>query len=373
MNIHCPECEALNRESDPVCSQCGHRLQVDQGATPTPDQPTFQTSEPAGVLHGQRSCPQCSATSRVEAAMCWQCGHRFKSNSGLAMPMNRITIPLLFVAAFASGLALGLNIHPPDQYELEKGYKAGYAKGQTDGGVTGFTQGKLAGMTSGKRLGYAQARDDFGGSADVLRKQITKLEQDGSRDAGILARRHKQEIEKVRAAAHDKGRAEGSGEKREEHRAELVKLKNRHRGAMARAEERGYERGLSEDGYEKGRNSGFKDGVTKARSEAEAVCDSRVRIAATKARDAGLIEGKKKGISEGKRDEARDCEYQITAAVASARTSALAEGEAIGFKKGDAHGFTDGQRQGYDDGHKSGYYAGHNDGYIKGWDACGCK
>lgn len=168
---------------------------------------------------------------------------------------------------FVAGLALGLNIHPPDQHELEMGtrlgHEAGYQQGFLEGRQKGYAKGHAQGVKDGESLGRAAAAKRLKGRIDELTKGVIKADDLMQKTTQTYFNDMRTAVTNARDAAYDEGLSEGRKEKDEA----VTQLRRETIEQVAVATKDAYERGLHEDGYEKWYNDGKRDGINTGRRE----------------------------------------------------------------------------------------------------------
>lgn len=239
---------------------------------------------------------------------------------------------ILLALAFAVGLALGLNIHPPDKYAYERGHE----KGEKDGQVAGYAKGKLEGMKAGAAAESAMWQ---GRVAQLTRE---KEGMDGNYQVRLAKwksdelAKFKAEAQQERLVAIDAVRADCDKKGKEELRQQAEQLEAKHQDELATgkkdAEARGYQRGLDDGGYTRGFDAGKKEGLVLGASKGKEKAWGEARDAEKQGRD----DGYKKGLTDGE-------------------------------KKGYDRGYKHGESVGYEKGKKYGYQLGYDEGYRKGF------
>jgi len=230
------------------------------------------------------------------------------------------------------GLAIGLNIHPPDQHELERGYDLGKAEGVTVGYTTGYADAESKGKQEISRLMEQIGRE--------LKQQEKKLNAECSTEIKSTEAECLNRIESAKQESFDRGVTHGEESSLGKNQSAISSLKQEFNTKMterlARVEKEYYDKGLLAGGYQVGYNEGLQLGFDQGQRKAEAACVKAIDEARSQARKWGFDEG----VTEGKR---------------------------LGFDLGMAEGHKRGFAEGKDVGHRDGY----QDGYKDGWRAAG--
>ncbi len=248
------------------------------------------------------------------------------------------------------GLAIGLNIHPPDQYELRQGYEAGLDAGYKAGVKDGRAEQReidQARIDQAKRE-TARAQTTISKlkrTADntVAARLAEQLQSARLTDAQELERRTrninercKVEIDRAEYAAHRRGQDDLREKLEAERDAAIAAARDEYRAALEQRRQQieadAYHRGQMEGGYEAGYQKGLEMGIERGRREGDDACELRVTTATQ--------HGKKFGYDEG-----------------------FKAGEIDGFKRGKAEGRRIGRKEGYEKGDYNGYRRGYEDGY----------
>lgn len=246
-----------------------------------------------------------------------------------------ITGLLVGVLFFGVGLAIGLNIHPPDQHELEKGFDAGQNVGHSRGYATGRRDGILeAEKKAVNEMTILQARWD-----EERRKIVS--------DARIAAANAEHELTQAVGEAERTARSDGLQEGRsvaeQACEARTADLRESLQASFdvecdrltKEADETGYKRGQNDSGFANGYNQGKEAGERAAKlgfmDELRELCAKEIQTAEAKAKE----EGHKRGMWDGTRE-----------------------------------GFDRGKREGLSEGDRAGYKRGYNVGYGEAMDLC---
>lgn len=87
---------------------------------------------------------------------------------------------VFLVITFVGGLALGLNVHPPDQHELEVGFKTGHKsghdKGMQEGMKAGYVSGMADGIKEGRLVGAREERNRLIAKVNKADEKARELE-----------------------------------------------------------------------------------------------------------------------------------------------------------------------------------------------------
>jgi hypothetical protein len=332
MISQCPACGKRLTIADEVvdkqvrCPECGHLF-----CAP----PCEFTAAPAGVTVNEAASQAGAAAGAYSASIAERREYRL------------LILGAIFAAVISGGigLAIGLNIHPPDQHELEKGYEAGLAAGYQTGAKDGYDQAFSLATTEIQRMKAKVAQMEAGIEQSVQAELVrlrradqTELEQQ-IHDRNIVCDRR---IRDAKARAYTQGqndlRREVENARDAAIAAARLEFRVRYENEKAQLEKQAYDKGLLAGGYQQGY-------------------------------DKGLILGK----TQGKRACLHDCAADIQAAKDGARRvgydEGLKAGDPAGFRRGRAEGERIGYQLGIEKGNRSGYQRGYNDG----WRAAGGK
>lgn len=347
----------LRKQQD---AHCGRRHDSDSVRKLVPPKGAYDILIPSEVRSMKVKCPSCGVYFRpddespTERIRCHQCGHVFTAlpdappapvpsgspaedshppariDRSFSLTASRAAI-ILIILSGGVGLAVGLNVHPPDQHEFEHGLEKGIRQGATAGYVDGFQAGSgdcEARLSNQQYALLAECDKDRTRFADNVsrERQIEQVEQLNACDNRVdqTVPKLRASIEQELAALHAKKIDAGLSALR-------LDLEKTCRERLDQTQKEAYDQGLFAGGYREGYDLGIKTGIEQGAADC--------------------------------RRERHDWE----AFLQSSEVSADAAGYERGFTAGQAKGIKEGQEQGYKRGYDVGVEAGYRPGYKKGY------